>query len=261
MKKYFITTVISLFFSTVLYAQTTINITNGEWEPFMSQYSYQYGVNSHVISEAFKLEGIKVKWGFYQWKRAYQVAKIGKKWHASATWWPTAETKKDFLICKPISKTSFVFFHLKSYKFDWKSIADLKGLKIGGTNEYDYGKDFMKALKKKKISVEFVMRDELNYKKLLGKRIHIFPNDRIVGNSQIRNSLSSDKVKLLTYHPKEFEVSTLHLIVSKNAKKGKFFLKKFNSGLEKLKKSGKFAKMFKDLDAGKYDKQKAKWKK
>ncbi len=253
------TIILSLFFSTILYAENTISITNGEWEPYMSQYSYHYGVNSHVISEALKLEGIKVKWGFFTWKSAYILAKEGKKWHASATWWPTEETKKAFFISKAISKTSFVYFHLKKYKFNWNSIDDLKGYRIGGTFGYDYGKEFMTAMKEKKINVEFVTRDELNYKKLLLNRIHIFPNDRLVGYSQIKNSLSFGKAKLLTHHTKEFEISTLHLIISKKAKNSKFFLKKFDSGFEKLKKSGRFAKMFKELDAGKYNKQKAKW--
>ncbi len=49
MKKVFFTIVIILLFSNALFAKTTIRITNGEWEPFMSEYSYQYGINSHII--------------------------------------------------------------------------------------------------------------------------------------------------------------------------------------------------------------------
>lgn len=51
-------------FSTT-YAATTIRITNGEWEPFLSEYSYEYGLYSHIVSEAFKLEDIEVEWGFF----------------------------------------------------------------------------------------------------------------------------------------------------------------------------------------------------
>ncbi len=260
MKKILFSIVVSFFFFTIIYAQTTIRITNGEWEPFMSEYSPHYGVNSHIVSEAFKLEGINIKWEFFPWKRAYILAKKGKEWDASATWWPAEETKEAFLLSEPVSKTSFVFFHLKSYKFDWESINDLKGIIIGGTLEYDYGKDFMTAMEEKRIFVDSVPHDEMNYKKLLGGRIQIFPNDPIVGYAQIRNSLSPDKAKLITHHPKEFEKSTLHLIISKKCKNGKFFLDKFNSGFKKLKESGRFDQMFRDLDDGKYDKQKVKWK-
>ncbi|MCP4347628.1 MAG: amino acid ABC transporter substrate-binding protein [Desulfobacterales bacterium] len=257
----YFTIIISLFSTSLLFAETTtIRITNGEWEPFMSAYCPHYGINSHVVSESYKLEGINVRWGFFPWKRAYQTAKTGKGWDASATWWPAEETKEAFYLSEPVSKTSFVFFHLKSYKFNWDSIDDLKGIHIGGTFEYDYGKEFMSAIEEKKISVQYVPHDEMNYKKLLKDRIQIFPNDPIVGYAQIRNSIPPDQVKLFTHHPKQFEISTLHLIISKKCKNGKFFLDKFNSGFKKLKQSGRFDQMLKDLEAGKYDKQKVKWK-
>ena len=260
MKKLFLTTIISLFFSITLLSETTIRITNGEWEPFLSEYSYQYGFDSHVVTEAFKLEGIKVKWEFFPWKRAYKIARDWEEWDATCCWWPTQEAKHSFLLSDVISKTSFVFFHLKSYKFDWKSIDDLKGISIGGTLGYDYGKVFMNAMATKKIEVQNVPNDEQNYRKLLFNRIHIFPNDPIVGYSQIRNNFSPSDVKLFTHHPKVFELSTLHLIISKKSKNGKFFLNKLNSGLKKLKESGRYDQMLKDLETGKYDKKKVKWR-
>ncbi len=238
----------------------TIRITNGEWEPFMSEYSYQYGINSHVVSESYKLEGIKIIWGFFPWSRAYMNANLSEEWDASATWWPSEETQEAFLISDPVSTTSFVFFYLKNRKFDWKSLDDLKGLRIGGTLEYDYGKEFMKAIDEKRIYVDYVPRDEQNYKKMLLNRIDIFPNDPVVGYAQIRNSLPPEQAKLFTHHPKEFEKSTLHLIISKKCRNGSFLLKKFNSGFRKLKKNGRFKQMLKDLENGKYDKKKIKWK-
>jgi len=95
----------------------------------------------------------------------------------------------------------------------------------------------------------------------LHSRIDIFPNDPIVGYCQIRNTFSPEEAKRFTHHPKEFQINTLNLIISKKCKNGKYFLKKFNSGLKKLKESEKFDQMFKDLNTGKYDKQQNKWKK
>ena len=243
------------------FAETIINITNGEWEPYLSEFSYEYGLASHIISEAYKLEGIKVKWGFFPWKRAYEAAKDGQTWNASAVWWPTDEAKASFLITDPVINTSFVFFHLKTKKFDWKKVEDLKGLAIGVTRGYDYGKPFMEAVENKQLIVDEVSADELNYKKLLKGRIDLFPNDPIVGEAQIRNSLSSVEAQLLTHHPMEFAKNTLNLIISKKSKNGKMFLEKLNSGMMKLKKSGKLDQMFRDLRAGKYDKQKTIWHK
>ncbi len=259
MIKLFLTIILSFSFSSVVLAKITIRITNGEWEPFMSEYSPHYGANSHIVTEAFKMEGIEVEYGFYPWKRAYQLARKGKDWDASATWWPADETKRDFYLGEAVSETSFVFFHLKSDKFQWKTFADLKEIRIGGTLEYDYGKEFMKVVNTKGISLEYAPTDEMNFMKLLARRIDIFPNDSLVGYSQIRNNLSPEQIKLITHHPKEFEISTLHLIISKKSKRAKFFLEKFNSGFKKLKKSGKLDKIYQDLKNGVYDKTRIKW--
>ncbi len=259
MKRLFFLVMISLIFSTTLYAQTKIRITNGEWEPYLSEYCHGYGLSTHIVSEAFKLEGIDIEWGFFPWKRSYELARKGK-WDASANWWPTEDSKKDFLLSDPVVNTSFVFFHLKTRNFNWESIKDLKGLKIGFTRGYDYGKEFMDAIENGVITVEISDTDETNLRKLLSGRVDIFPNDPIVGHSQIRNIFPPEKVKLLAHHPKEFEISTLHLIISKKCKNAELFLEKVNSGMKKLKESGRLDRMFKDLDAGKYDKQKTKWK-
>lgn len=261
MKKLFLIILTLLFFSTLLLSETTIRITNGEWEPYLSKYSYKYGLASHIVSEAFKLEEITVKWGFYPWKRSYENAKYGQNWDASAVWWPTEEAKKDFFISVPVVKTSHVFFHLKSYKFDWKTIEDLKGIQIGFTLGYDYGRNFMRAIKENKINVQTVVTDEQNFKKIFLNRIDIFPNDQIVGYSQLKNIFSEDEVKLFTHHPKEFGLNTLNLIISKKSKNGKMFLEKFNLGMKKLKESGKLDQMFKDYQSGLYDTKKPKGQK
>ncbi len=260
MKKIFFYVLALLFSSTMLSAETAIRITNGEWEPYMSEYSPHYGFSSHVVSEAFKSEGVKVIWRFYPWRRSLIVAKKGKNWDASCCWWPSEEIGQNFLVSEPVSKSSVVFFHLRSCNFDWKSVDDLKGLRIGGTFEYEYSEEFMTAMNEKRIYVDMVPRDELNYRKLLGNRIHIFPNDSIVGYSQIRNNFPPERAALFTHHPKELQSTTLNLIISKQVKNGRLLLDKFNSGLKRMRESGRFDRMLEDVMTGKYDKQKTKWR-
>ena len=241
-----------IIFTTNLAAET-IRITSGEWEPFISQHIYQYGLDSHIITEAFKLEGIDVEWGFFPWQRSYENAKDNDEWDASCCWWPDDETKDEFWISDPITETSFVFYHLKSYKLEWDSFKDLEGIIVGGTTKYHYGNKFMGAIEEKTLNVQDAPKDEFNYRKLIAGRIEIFPNDPAVGNAQIRNNLSPDEANLLTYSSKKFGQSTLHLIVNKNKKRSKYFLDKFNAGLKKLKASGQYQKMLEGLKAGKYD--------
>ena len=239
-------------------AEETIRITNGEWGPLLSEYSYEYGVASHIVTEAFKAVGVKVEWGFFPWKRAFIIAKEGE-WDASAVWKRSKERENDFLFSAPVVSEEGVFFHLKDFKFDWTDMDSLKKYKIGITAMYDY-QDLTKAIKDKKLSVFEVSSDEKNYKLLLRNRIDIFPNNRIVGLNQLKNLLGKDADKI-TYHKKRVYKSTLHLMISKQWPKRDKFLKLFNEGLEKVKTSGLYDKIIEDGKTGKYSKQKTKWKK
>jgi polar amino acid transport system substrate-binding protein len=257
MKNIILTFLIIFFTVTVSIAKTSIRITNGEWEPYHSEFSYEYGLISHIISESFNLEGINVKWGFFPWKRSYEIAKLGI-WDASATWVPTNEREKDFWITKPILSISFVFYYLKKRKLQ---LEDMPGLIIGLTRGYTYGNEMETFIKENNLAVDVATSDEQNFQRLLNGRIDIFPNDPFVGYAQIRNQFSPKEVVLFTHHPKEFNKNTLNLVISKKCKNGRIFQEKFNSGFEKLKKSGGYVQMFKDLNLGKYDKQESKWQK
>lgn len=250
MKKLFLFSLILC--SVLIFSQTKIRITNGEWEPYLSEHSHEYGLGSHIVTEAFKLEGIEIEWGFFPWVRSFETAKWGE-WDATALWWPSPDYEGDFLTSDQVIPTSTVFFHMKDYDFDWNTVEDLAGKDIGFTRGYDYGPDFMEALKNGQISVKEASTDENNFKKLLAKRIDIFPNDPVVGSAQIRHTFTPEEVNLFTYHEKPLVETYLHLLISKKSPNAEYFLEKFNSGLKKLKDSGRLDEMYKDLAAGKYD--------
>ncbi|MBU2509852.1 hypothetical protein KJ966_00865 [bacterium] len=111
----------------------------------------------------------------------------------------------------------------------------------------------MDARNVKKIHVEMVAKDELNYRKLLVRRIHIFPNDPVVGYSKIRNNFAPETAKLFTHHPKALQSTSLNLIISKQSKNGGLFMGKFNAGLKKLKESDKYDQLLREVMSGKYD--------
>lgn len=178
MKRLIFNILLLLFNTSVLLSQSRIRITNGEWEPYLSEFSYEYGLASHIVCEAFKLEGIEIEWGFFPWKRSYEVVRIGE-WDASAVWWPSEDARKDFLISDPVIDTSFVFFHLKGNEFTWEEIVDLKDMRIGITRGYYYGIAFMEAVKNKVLLVYEDRTDEKNFQKLLLNRIDVFPNDQL----------------------------------------------------------------------------------
>ena len=105
-----------------------IHITTGEYPPWTSEKLKHGGFTNHIIIEAFALEGYTVEFTFYPWKRAYDTAKKGEKFHATSYWYPSERRVEDFIYSDPLQEDAIVFFHLKNNPLaDWHTLDDLRG--------------------------------------------------------------------------------------------------------------------------------------
>lgn len=257
------TILLLLSFSTISVAEETITIaSNGDASPGWSEYSKYYGFIPHIVKEAFKVKGIQVEmiW-FHSWKRAFEQAKK-KEVDSTCCWFFVAERTKDFYYSDPVSEEAQVFFHLKSFKFDWNAVDDLKGIQIGGNTGFHYGDELEEAEKAGKIEMDRTRNYDQNLKKLLAGRIQIYPAATITAYDHLRNLFPQETVDLFTYHPKPLLQKQLHLLISKKMEKNKamrmLFL--FNLGLQRLKENGTYDKIIKDAEMGAYKKMNEKWK-
>jgi len=236
--------------TSISYAET-IKITNGEWPPYLSKNYKHAGVASHIVTEAFKAEGIDVEYGFFPWARSLNQAKDGDPWAASAIWSKNKEREADFLYSDPVFSLKTVFFHKKDITVDWKDLSDLSKYKIGATKSYNYGEEFKVLEDNKTLKVQRVPKDLNNFKKLLAGRIDLFPVEMQVGYELITNELTPAKAAMLT-NTVPFHEKLYHLIISKAHPKAEFYLESFNKGLAKLKASGTYQRMLNDDIEGKY---------
>ena len=236
------------------FAEKTINITTGEYAPWTSENLKHLGFSSHVISEAFKLEGYKVNFTLYPWKRVYEAAKSGDRFQASSWWYFSEERATEFYYSEPLLVDSTVFFHLKdSVMPDWKSLHDLKGKRIGATAGYTYTPEFWEAAKSGSLDIEEASTDELNFKKLLKGRIDMFPTSDLVGQKLLKERFRTAEAESVTFHPNPLLSSPGHLLFSKKLPNGNELVSLFNRGLVKLRESGRYDQFWADLIAGKYD--------
>lgn len=221
-----------------------VTLTNGEWVPYTSKTLKNYGVFSDIVAEAFALSGYQVKYVFMPWKRGYTNAKNGK-YDGSVTWAPTAERKKDFYFSDPITFNSKAFFYLKSNPFDWNNITELGQYRIGIVRQYTYSEEFDNAVKKGDIKVEVVDTDKQNIHKLYNGRIDTFPMEIEVGYHLINEQLKPNQSALITHHEKYIQETPIAVIISKNIGKDRAenLLNALNSGLKKLKESGRYQSM------------------
>jgi len=234
-----------------VHAGETIRLASGEWAPYQSENLKHSGVASRIVEEAFAISGIQVKFGYFPWNRSLNLVKKGK-WDGTFLWFDTAERRKDFFISEPVVDIQYVFFHLNSYEFDWKKIEDLKGVKIGGTVGYNYGKAFQEAEKAQMISVVRIDSDGQNFKKLLKGRIDIFPNDLDAGLEIIHKNFSPEQQKKFTYHRTPTRAAPHHLLLSKKVKTNEKMIELFNKGMKQLKEAGKIELYLSESRKGQY---------
>jgi polar amino acid transport system substrate-binding protein len=231
-----------------------ITIATGEWTPFSGTELYENGFVLHVIREAFAREGIKVKYEFLPWERAYQAI-LGKDstYLASAYWYRSSEREQECFYSEPINEEQMVFFFRKEKPLmNWNAYTDLAGYRIGTSLGITYPADFKQSLEQGPLEFEEAKDDISNFKKLLAGRIDLFPTTTIAGYELLRSNFTAAEVEQLDYNTKPLMTSTGHLLFAKNNPEAEKYLQLFNAGLEKLKSDGTYDQMAADLLAGKY---------
>jgi polar amino acid transport system substrate-binding protein len=217
----------------------TINITNGEWAPYLSEDLPHKGIASQIVSEAFKKEDFDVKYGFFPWVRAYEEAKKGNEWQASVIWSKNAERQESFYYSDPIIILRNVFFYLRESEFEWEKVSDLRDYKIGLTRGYSYNKALVKAEESGWLDVERVTSDELNFRKLLRGRISALIANEDVGTEIIKKYYKGFECHAFVSHPRPTSQKEYSVIISKKAPNAKKLLDALNSGLRKLSAEGR----------------------
>lgn len=250
-KTLWILPILFISFAIPNFAEQKVRITNGDWPPYLSENLKHYGVISRIVTEAFAVHNVVVEYDFFPWGRAYVLAKEGD-WDGSVVWYYKEERAKDFFFSEPVIEMKQVFFYLKSSSFNWKTYDDLKGIYVGATIGYFYSESFDKAEKAGKILVERVHTDLINFKKLLMKRIMIFPSDLDAGYYVLQRDFKKEDVELITHHPKLIAAKQSHLILSKKIKRNERLIKLFNKGLRALKENGKYDQYLIESRRGEY---------
>ncbi len=231
--------------ATVLAAET-VRLASGEWAPFQSEQLVHGGVATRIVTEAFAQQGITVEYGYFPWKRSFELAKKGK-WDGTFLWFDTVERREFFLVSDPIIDVDYVFFHRRDVAFDWQSVEDLKGFRIGATLGYEFGGyEFKWAEQQGKIKVLRQAGDDKNLNLLLRGRIDLFPCERLACSELIQKTFTAEQSAELTYHPHSIRSDPHHLLMFKSPRNDKL-LEEFNKGLEKLRADGRLDKYRSEL--------------
>ncbi|MCG8634290.1 MAG: transporter substrate-binding domain-containing protein [Desulfobacterales bacterium] len=217
-----------------------VTMAIGEWPPYTSKTDADGKIAEVLVREIFKKAGVEVVFKYYPWKRSFELVKSGV--HAASFPWVQNDERKPLFIFpkKALYMQKRVFFHLKDLDFKWETDEDLKQYRIGGVLGYSH----VKLLEDKGLTLDVVASDELNFKKMLARRIDIFPSSFIVGYALIGKLFEPSKAILFTNSPKTLTQDDLFLMISKNIPNGRELADQFDKGITELKASGEYEGIF-----------------
>lgn len=229
-------------------AKEKVRLTTGEWSPYISEKLENKGIFAQITIEAFASQNIEVELGFFPWQRVYQLSKTGL-WDGTIAYAKTKEREKYYIYSDPVYTGQYALFHLKRYPLKWEKYSDLHDIKIAATRGFGgMGQEFLEAEEAKVINVERLASDEQSFNMLLLNRVQAVASDVEVGEELINKLFGPEKAKLFTHSERLIQMSKYHLVLSKRLKKSDELMKKFNTGLNILKQSGRYNQIINEFN-------------
>lgn len=217
--------------------QNVVRLSSGYWPPFLSPELPEFGIGSNIVTKAFEIMGYSVEYGFYPWKRSFDLASKGY-WHGTLLWVKTPEREKLFYYSLPVIESKYVLLHLKSFKLVWDSIEDLEPFKICAAQGYYIDEAFEASEKKGLLKIDRVPSESQCIDLLLRNRVDVVPINLAVVHSILKEHFNPYQIGKLTYNPKILRSSSTHLLLSKKIPQNEMLMNAFNKGLLKLKENG-----------------------
>jgi polar amino acid transport system substrate-binding protein len=220
-----------------------VRLASGDWQPYTGQDLPKQGCDSWTIAEAFALEGIRVEYSFMPWARSLRLAEDGAL-DGTLEWGDTPEFREKFYVSADyLSSQEWVFFYPVNRSFEWHSLDDLAGKRVGVTSGYTYSGAFREIRGRGTVLFEEASSDEANFRKLLAGRIDVFPMERRVGYGMLLRLLPGEERAQITDHSRPITEFRPYLFLSRARPENRERMELFDRGWRQLKESGRYAEI------------------
>ncbi len=222
-----------IFLFSVAQAKTPVRLTTLEWDPYAGSQLINKGFTTEIVQKAFQEKGIVSKVSFYPWKTAMKRVEDGE-FDAVYSAYYTIERAGKYYFSDPYAESMLLFFTLKGHRFNYNSLADLKGLRIGTTKGFANTPEFDAATSFTKIAAD-TEKDSLE--SLLQGKVDLVVLDKYIALSLINRFFASRSDQIVALET-PLEKKPLYLMFSKARSSSPGFLQAFNKGLKKIRQSG-----------------------
>lgn len=221
----------------------TLKLSTGELPPYATQERADDGIALNIVRQAFARVGYNVTYQYLPWKRSLENARAGLS-DGTAHWGKNPDRDKGFLISDNVMTEQWVFLYRDDRQFDWHTLNDLIGLRIGATKSYTYTPEFWRMQKSGTLTVDLAEDDISNLRKLVAGRVDVVPLDRNVACYLLDAHFTAEQAAHVRAHTKLLTPNfTTHLMMSRKLPASAARVAAFNRGLQILRKSGDYDKL------------------
>ncbi len=218
-------------------ATSTVRIGIGEYPPFKVESEKGGGALTEIVVEAFKARNITATVEWVPNNRAIAGVMSGH-FDGSFGWAHSAERDEALLFSsKPIYTYRMVFVQRAGEKWDWSALADLTAARIGITRGNFYSQPFADLQAQGVLAVDEASDDVNSLKKLLRKRVDLFPIEESVAHYLILSKLEPTEGNLLAVQDKPFWTVPIYFVVSKKIPNAQELMDAFDAGYRELQRS------------------------
>lgn len=220
-----------------LFSNEKIILATDEYEPIYGSHLKNNGFFSKISYEAFRKEGISLELNFFPWKRAYMLAKDGRYDGLLGALY-FKEREKYFIYSDPVFEIDIVIIAKKNKIPKFQNLSHLKDYRLSVVRAYHHSDEFDNINFSKKFESASI-EDCVNL--LLNGRVDIIAGPKLVILNYIKkrypNKIDSiEEIAVIDSKP-------LHILISRRKENAKYYIEKFNKGLENIKRNGVYAEI------------------
>ena len=227
--------------------ERTIVLATVNWEPMFGENLPKGGFYTEITRQAFQRVGYGLMVKFVPWKRALESARQGKYDGLLGAYY-SEERTQDFEYSELVYVDQVVFFRRKGEPpSTYQSLRDLVPYEIGVTT----GLAYIDSLKEDEPALKLreVNNTELNLKKLMIKRIDLFPSGKVYMLHMLQTKYPDWKDQIQTVSP-PLKEEGLYNPISKKIPDHRTVVADFDRGLQMIKDDGTVKKILNEYGFG-----------
>jgi len=234
---------LSFFLVSPAQAKDLLRLGVGEWKPFISESLPGNGPALEIVSRAFDYEGIKVEYIFVPWKRAMILTEKGR-FDGTPGWVFSDERAAEFHYSDSFfMQKDLIFFH-RSKVINFESADDFAGMRTRTLIGSYIGDEFAQMVDQGQLTNKESRSYAKMFKMLFNQRIDFLYLGEYTGTSEMKSALSKDQARQIVVKNSFRKPHSYHLLVSRQNENGLKLLKTFNRGMQKLRASGDYDRIF-----------------